>query len=264
MIHEPLMATEPSSVTTSKAEAGALAVHFLAVAALLYVMISLAQRSWDRFAYLLREDGAFETLTAGFLFLSCGLCHLLATGLRRRGQPKVAWWIWTAASLFFFAGMEEISWGQRLLGISTPDALSAVNRQKELNLHNIGGFQGTNEIRVFLIASVYGAFSGIVFAWANRRRARSSRLAAFCDRARLFVVPVRYAPYFLQMLVYVMLRRQDSAFLQAFPEKRLIKELMEFLFVLGCYLTLLYRLRTELGSSSFGRRRLAPAVVRRG
>jgi hypothetical protein len=262
MIHEPLTPTERSPVTTSKAEAAALATHFLTVAGLLYVMISLAQHSWDQFTYLLREDGAFETLTAAFLFLSCGLSHLLATGLRLREQSKIAWWFWGAAFLFFFAGMEEISWGQRLLGISTPDALLAVNRQKEMNLHNIGGFQGTNEIRVFLVASVYGAFSGLLFALLRRRAARSPRLATFCEHVRLFVVPVRYAPYFLQMLVYVMMRRQDSAFLQSFPEKRLIKELMEFLFVLGCYLTLLYRLRTEIGSSV--ERRTAPVAVSSG
>src|SRR4029453_13243110 len=36
---------------------------------------------------------------------------------------------------FFVAG-EEISWGQRLLGIATPEAVAEVNIQQELTLHN--------------------------------------------------------------------------------------------------------------------------------
>ena len=35
--------------------------------------------------------------------------------------------------------LEEISWGQRILGLRTPELLLEVNRQKELNLHNIEG-----------------------------------------------------------------------------------------------------------------------------
>ena len=40
---------------------------------------------------------------------------------------------------FVFA-MEEISWGQRLLGLQTPAAVSAINIQNELNLHNMEAF----------------------------------------------------------------------------------------------------------------------------
>jgi hypothetical protein len=33
--------------------------------------------------------------------------------------------------------MEEISWGQRIFGWNTPDALSAINYQNETTIHNI-------------------------------------------------------------------------------------------------------------------------------
>lgn len=45
-------------------------------------------------------------------------------------------WALIAAVVAFLA-LEEISWGQRMLGLSTPEALSRVNIQGELNLHNI-------------------------------------------------------------------------------------------------------------------------------
>ncbi len=37
---------------------------------------------------------------------------------------------------FFFMAMEEISWGQRIIGIPTPELFQALNRQGEINLHN--------------------------------------------------------------------------------------------------------------------------------
>lgn len=48
---------------------------------------------------------------------------------------------------FVFA-MEEISWGQRLLGFSTPASLTQYNYQNELNIHNITAFYVSNELRI--------------------------------------------------------------------------------------------------------------------
>lgn len=71
----------------------------------------------------------FVVASAIFLKASFG-----AAGLRR---------VVTAAAsicLLLIAG-EEVSWGQRLLGLSTPEALAAVNQQGETTLHNIGPLQ---------------------------------------------------------------------------------------------------------------------------
>lgn len=43
--------------------------------------------------------------------------------------------------VFFFGGGEEISWGQRIFNIQTPDALNALNVQGETNVHNIALFE---------------------------------------------------------------------------------------------------------------------------
>jgi hypothetical protein len=49
------------------------------------------------------------------------------------------------AILLFVVAMEEISWGQRLIGFETPAALRAINGQGETTLHNIGMLQGRSE-----------------------------------------------------------------------------------------------------------------------
>ena len=86
------------------------------------------------------EDGPIETLSAVFFGIS-SLCFVIvavrsrylrqkSTGLR---YPMIIAW---ALLMFVFMG-EEISWGQRIFGFATPDALMAVNHQHEFNIHNI-------------------------------------------------------------------------------------------------------------------------------
>lgn len=55
---------------------------------------------------------------------------LAQSGLRRTGLVLFA-----IAALF--VGLEEISWGQRIIGFGTPDALIPYNEQGEVNFHNI-------------------------------------------------------------------------------------------------------------------------------
>ncbi len=47
------------------------------------------------------------------------------------------------ALFFFFGGGEEISWGQRIFNVQTPEALAEINAQEELNVHNINLFEFT-------------------------------------------------------------------------------------------------------------------------
>lgn len=91
----------------------------------------------DLHARLLQgEDRGVEWLTfAGFVL--AWVCGILALRwYRRMSRPQAAYI--AALSLFFFvcAG-EEISWGQRLLGIELPELIKQANEQQELNLHNL-------------------------------------------------------------------------------------------------------------------------------
>ena len=69
---------------------------------------------------------------------------------------------------FVVAG-EEISWGQRILGLATPPALAEVNHQGETNIHNISSLQ-----RVFnlgeLLVGLYGF--AVPLLWASRAHDR--------------------------------------------------------------------------------------------
>jgi len=96
----------------------------------------------DAYIYLGIEDALGENVTA--------LCYVAAAVL-----------IWTAGikairsgsssvlreslplllgALFLWIGGEEVSWGQRLFGFGTPEAMKASNLQNEFNFHNLSIF----------------------------------------------------------------------------------------------------------------------------
>lgn len=97
----------------------------------------VSPESMDRWA---REDGPFENVTAIFYGAAAVVFGILA----RRGLfPKTSTRGWGHAFLvawalgaFFIMG-EEISWGQRIFGLETPDTIKALNIQDEFNIHNL-------------------------------------------------------------------------------------------------------------------------------
>lgn len=93
-------------------------------------------------AAMLPEDHYFENVGAFSLFVTSILFFYGFLRARKLLDKK-----WTSlakqliylgmALLFFFGAGEEISWGQRIFGFKTPDSLAQVNKQDELNLHNL-------------------------------------------------------------------------------------------------------------------------------
>jgi len=84
------------------------------------------------FSWFIMEDGILEwTMAMAYLFSS----SLFFYGWYKRGFKNI--WFLGYALLFFLVFAEEISWGQRIFGIETPDALYQVNVQREMNIHNI-------------------------------------------------------------------------------------------------------------------------------
>jgi hypothetical protein len=88
--------------------------------------------------HLCQEDGIVENLTSLFYFIASGLFVYGAVTLRGRNV-----WYWGLALMCFMVAGEEISWGQRIFGVATPDALKSANVQGEMNLHNIEGVHGS-------------------------------------------------------------------------------------------------------------------------
>lgn len=89
------------------------------------------------FVHIYTEDGLFEYLTALFFLIASFFFSLAYFNARDSLGAYMNAVILALAGLCFFTGMEEISWGQRILGIDTPDAMREINYQEEITLHNL-------------------------------------------------------------------------------------------------------------------------------
>lgn len=188
----------------SAATGGSLLRLFITIVAPLgFIAFLLAYRIVDRSAYLwiIREDGPFEYLTFLAYLAAAGVALLVSGALARAGERGfAAAFLGVVATCIFIAG-EEISWGQRLLKIQTPEFFLERNHQRELNLHNLLGR--------YALHGAYIALSGaMALSWAvvprllRRLPARPRRFLS--ARQWMFVPDRRLTLYFLPcMLLYL-------------------------------------------------------------
>lgn len=101
--------------------------------------VAVAHLSRPLYRFLTEEDSVLEWPQFFSIAAAAVVLGAIAWRLSRRRD-----WRWAA---LFAAGAlaavmiagEEISWGQRVLGLATPDILEGVNTQGESNLHNVSG-----------------------------------------------------------------------------------------------------------------------------
>ena len=97
---------------------------------------------------LTNEDGIVENASAIFLLLSSiffALSYVLSKSQQLHGYQRMRNLVFLLLAILFFVAMgEEISWGQRIFNIETPDSLKEINYQEEINLHNLNIFEGRN------------------------------------------------------------------------------------------------------------------------
>lgn len=146
------------------------------------------------FVFLAREDGPIENATALFyLGATVATLYLLA---RARHLMLLRLYLAGFAGLFFFVGMEELSWGQRLFGFGTPALIRDLNVQDEFTLHNIWS------ISLFTYPAL--AFTTTVLFIVPILHRLSSRAGRLLDLLQFPAPPLRYAGlYALACAAYV-------------------------------------------------------------
>jgi hypothetical protein len=171
--------------------AGGLGRHFgvdpilLRIGFVVLAVMLVAHLLIDRQGALLfaEEDGPLEMTTA-LLYLAAAWVNVrLASRFRGIAWTRVG--LLGLAALFFLVAMEEISWGQRLLGFSTPEALDTFNVQSEFNLHNLWSTSLNNAIGLGVTFILL-----VVLPIGYRRSPRCRRL---CDALGAPVAPVTIA-----------------------------------------------------------------------
>ena len=168
-------------------------IPFLMVASLLAIKF---YRPGVYYRYAMREDGVLEYLSAVSYLLASVFFILSWRRSRSLGNRLVSLGYFAAGMLFFVVSGEEISWGQRILGIATPESISEVNRQGELTLHNLEGLH-RYQLPGYLSIAFLGTFGWVALA-ALPKRARDSLTGTGLSR---FVPDWFLSSYFLVLLV---------------------------------------------------------------
>jgi hypothetical protein len=114
------------------------AIPFICALSLLGYVMSTVMPS-DEFGrhWYAREDGLLETLTALALMAGAIICVYRCWQLRNQ-RPKQFLVCAACWGLILLFGMgEEISWGQRIFNVESPQLFIEHNCQSETNLHNL-------------------------------------------------------------------------------------------------------------------------------
>lgn len=115
--------------------AAALIANLLIIGTLLYGA-GLYHYNRDLYYQSSQEDEHVEWSTF-WAFLAAGGVSITGALRQRRSTGQIPWFLFGVGLFCFFVAMEEISWGQRLLGYRPPTYFLEKNFQEELNIHNV-------------------------------------------------------------------------------------------------------------------------------
>ena len=159
-------------------------LQFLGPPLFLLALVFLEYFFQDIYNFLEKEDSVFENLQFIGYFLS-GLFSLQISFKLFTKKLKIQALLFLILSLglFFIAG-EEISWGQRIFHIATPDSVAQINLQKEITVHNLKTIERKTYF-LYMSMGLYGAFSWLGRKFLSRRSQK--QVALFVPRPKLFL-----------------------------------------------------------------------------
>ena len=156
------------------------------------VALSAAVYLDDPYQYLnyVREDGLFEWLTVACMAIA-GLISL-DIGIRLlRLEGRFEWFFFVFGLFCLFVTFEEISWGQRLFNLASPEYFLSNSDQQEINIHNV--LQQKLDFKTKDLAALVLSLYGIALPLLALNR----HVAALLQRFRLIVPPLYLIPGFL-------------------------------------------------------------------
>ena len=159
---------------------------------------------------LTREDSVVETVGAlSFLGAALGFCLIYRKNRKIRSNRGLGNRSEVTALLlglfFLVCFLEEISWGQRVFGVETPEVLVRANRQGEINIHNLRWFHGHKDdgsrksfLKLLIngdrLFSVFWLVFGVTVPLLDRY---SQRLRTLFSDIGMPVLPVAFSVFFV-------------------------------------------------------------------
>ena len=126
--------------------------HGVLLATLAFIAYFLAAVILENGYVLLTEDQLFEYWTV-VLYLASAFVCLVGPWVVAGTTPITRYWLMGWGVLFLLVALEEISWGQRIFGVETPDFFVSHNLQDETNFHNLDS-EGVNRLFASFVFAV--------------------------------------------------------------------------------------------------------------
>jgi len=140
----------------------------------------------DLYYLAAQEDEPLEWATF-WAFVLAAVLYFRAALTDRHRRGGMPWFHVGLAAFCLLVALEEISWGQRLIGYRAPELFLEYNYQQEFNLHNIVD-SGLRRSLMLLILAGYGVLGGVA---GSVRQA-----SAFADHLRVVLPPLSLVPAF--------------------------------------------------------------------
>lgn len=138
-----------------------------------------------------QEDQPLEWATFWGFMVAAILFMRAAILQRQTGQVRLPWFFAGVAAFCVVVGMEEISWGQRVLGYTPPHYFLENNFQQELNFHNVMA----TSLRKQLLGAIF-----VVYGLLLPLLRRIPKGNAVLQKLQITSPPIGLAPIFLVLL----------------------------------------------------------------
>lgn len=175
------------------------------LAIIAYIMSIVMPNSDFGEHWLIREDGVLEWFTALALLATSLLCVYRFWTLRRSHPRSFLTCTAVGAAVLFFGMGEELSWGQRMLGIESPEFFITHNAQNETNLHNL--VVGETKINKLIFGKILGAVV-VLYLLLPLAHQRSPRLRSLINH---LAIPAPRVQHILAILAIVVMVETSSA-----------------------------------------------------
>jgi hypothetical protein len=159
------------------------------------VLVAASRLDPSLFRLITNEDRVLEWSQFAAYAATVPVALAVAMRLWRGGERLGAGvFLLLAVGALLIAG-EEISWGQRIFDVETPETLNALNRQGEIGVHNISSVEHVLIVG-FMLAGLYGS----LVPWLALRHPLAKR------RLGLFVPPLYLTSFFFVVFLHRLAR----------------------------------------------------------
>lgn len=168
------------------------------------------------------EGGFIEYGTSLAFLLSAVFAFPLGKYFWASGEKFLSYLYYLICAGFFFIGMEEISWGQKLLGFKSTEFFKTYNSQEEITLHNlvwVNDYMDKGLMLAGLLAGISWLSYGLISKFKNNYRIK-------------YIIPRWFlASFFLIVFVFFYLIEYVQTWNSSIAT---FQEAIELIFSLGC------------------------------